>query len=108
MQLLLCCLAPTTAQPIVLAGNLQDFGIGQEAVEDRPAAGTSWIDLSKRVKPVLYAYRVLMTGIHLLDTGELEANLRRLNRHFGLAFLDDLIALKTVERATVDLERKYF
>jgi len=26
----------------------------------------------------------------------------RLNRHFGLAFLEELIALKTVERATAD------
>ena len=37
----------------------------------------------KRAKPVLYAYRVLMTGIHLLRTGEVEANLLRLNEHFG-------------------------
>lgn len=56
---------------------------------------------------MLYPYRVLMTGIHLLDTGEVEANLRRLNRHFGLVFLGDLIALKTVERATVDLDWKF-
>ena len=58
----------------------------------------------KRVKPLLYAYRVLMTGIQLLRTGEVEANLLRLNRHFGLTFLEDLIALKTVERATADLD----
>ena len=38
----------------------------------------------KRAKPVLYAYRVLMTGIHLL----------RLNEHFGFGFLDELIARK--------------
>ena len=37
----------------------------------------------KRAKPLLYAYRVLMTGIHLLRTGEVEANLLRLNEHFG-------------------------
>jgi hypothetical protein len=48
----------------------------------------------KRAKPVLYAYRVLMTGIHLLRTGEVEANLLRLNEHFRLSFLDDLIARK--------------
>ena len=48
----------------------------------------------KRAKPVLYAYRVLMTGIHLLRTGEVEANLLRLNEHFGLSFLDELIARK--------------
>jgi predicted nucleotidyltransferase len=48
----------------------------------------------KRAKPVLYAYRVLMTGIRLLRTGELEANLPRLNEHFRLGFLDELIAKK--------------
>jgi uncharacterized protein len=48
----------------------------------------------KRAKPVLYAYRVLMTGIHLLRTGEVEANLRCLNEHFRFSFLDDLIARK--------------
>lgn len=48
----------------------------------------------KRAKPVLYAYRVLMTGIHLLRSGEVEANLLRLNEHFGLGFLDELIARK--------------
>ena len=48
----------------------------------------------KRAKPVLYAYRVLMTGIHLLRTGEVEANLLRLNEHFGFTFLDELIARK--------------
>jgi predicted nucleotidyltransferase len=48
----------------------------------------------KRAKPVLYAYRVLMTGIHLLQTGEVEANLPRLNEHFRFGFLDELIARK--------------
>ncbi len=35
-----------------------------------------------------------MTGIHLLKTGEVEANLLRLNAHFGFGFLDELIARK--------------
>src|SRR5262249_27330351 len=34
----------------------------------------------RRVKPLLYVFRVLLTGIHLLRTGEIEANLRTLNR----------------------------
>jgi uncharacterized protein len=49
---------------------------------------------SKRVKPVLYAYRVLMTGIQLLRTGEVEANLLRLNDDFRFTFLNELIARK--------------
>ncbi|MHB1037976.1 MAG: nucleotidyltransferase domain-containing protein [Pirellulales bacterium] len=48
----------------------------------------------KRAKPVLYAYRVLMTGIHLLRTSQVEANLLRLNEHFGFGFLDELTARK--------------
>jgi predicted nucleotidyltransferase len=35
----------------------------------------------RRVKPLLYAYRVLLTGIHLMRTGEVEANLNRSHRH---------------------------
>ena len=52
----------------------------------------------KRAKSLLYAYRVLLTGTHLLRTGEVEANLRRLNEQFKLPFIDDLIASKTGER----------
>src|SRR5205823_8499522 len=33
----------------------------------------------RRVKPLLYVYRVLLTGIHLMRSGEVEANLIRLN-----------------------------
>ncbi|MCD4726660.1 MAG: nucleotidyltransferase domain-containing protein [Pirellulales bacterium] len=48
----------------------------------------------KRAKPLLYAYRVLMTGIHLLKTGEIEANLPRLNERFHFPFLDELMERK--------------
>jgi predicted nucleotidyltransferase len=48
-----------------------------------------------RVKPLLYCYRVLLTGIHLLRTGEVEANLVRLNEEFRLPYIPDLIAIKT-------------
>jgi predicted nucleotidyltransferase len=48
----------------------------------------------KKAKSLLYAYRVVLTGIHLLRTGEVQADLRELNRHFGLPFLDDLIRRK--------------
>jgi uncharacterized protein len=52
----------------------------------------------KRAKSLLYAYRVLLTGTHLLRTGQVEANLRQLNEQFRLPFIDDLIASKTGER----------
>jgi predicted nucleotidyltransferase len=47
-----------------------------------------------RAKSLLYAYRVVLTGIHLLRTGLVEANLCELGRHYELSFLDDLIARK--------------
>ena len=47
---------------------------------------------------MLYAYRVLLTGIHLLRTGEVEANLLHLNQESKLVFLDELIAMKTEEK----------
>jgi predicted nucleotidyltransferase len=37
----------------------------------------------RRVKPLLYIYRVLLAGIHLMRTGEVEANLLRLNEGSG-------------------------
>lgn len=47
-----------------------------------------------RVKPLLYVYRVLLTGIHLMRTGEIEANLLHLNEAFRLPYIADLIARK--------------
>lgn len=58
-----------------------------------------------RLKPVLYVYRVLMTGIHLMRTGEVEANVVRLNETvFRLPSLADLIARKVdgSEHAVLD------
>ena len=48
----------------------------------------------RRVKPLLYVYRVLLTGIHLMQTGEVEANLATLNEKFRLSYVPELIARK--------------
>jgi predicted nucleotidyltransferase len=48
----------------------------------------------RRVKPLLYVYRVLLTGIHLMRTGAIEANLVRLNEEARLAHVTALIAGK--------------
>lgn len=48
----------------------------------------------KKAKTLLYAYRVVLSGIHLLQTGEVQANLVALNRCFNLPFLEDLIRRK--------------
>lgn len=47
-----------------------------------------------RVKPLLYVYRVLLTGIHLMRTGVVEANLNVLNETFRLPYVADLVARK--------------
>ncbi len=47
-----------------------------------------------RVKPLLYLYRVLLTGIHLMQTGEVEANLVQLNARYPQPAVPDLIARK--------------
>jgi uncharacterized protein len=48
----------------------------------------------RRAKPLLYVYRVLLTGIHLLRTGDVEANLMTLNREFQLPYIAELVARK--------------
>lgn len=48
----------------------------------------------RRAKPLLYVYRVLLTGIYLMRTGQVQANLVRLNEEFKLPFVPDLIARK--------------
>jgi predicted nucleotidyltransferase len=46
------------------------------------------------VKPLLYVYRVLLTGIHLMRTGEVQANLGLLNEEFKLSYIPELIERK--------------
>lgn len=52
---------------------------------------------SPRVKPLLYVYRAFLTGIHLMRTGDVEANLERLNATFHLPYIPELIARKRAE-----------
>jgi len=51
-------------------------------------------DLPRRVKPLLYVYRVLLTGIHLMRTGQVEANLLTLNEEARLSFIPELVDRK--------------
>lgn len=64
-------------------------------------ANTQWRLFTKanppRVKPLLYVYRVLMTGIYLMQTGEIEANLTNLNKVFNFPYLSELINYKVTE-----------
>jgi len=58
----------------------------------------------RRVKPLLYVYRVLLTGIHLMRTGRIEANLVTLNERFRLTYIPDLVARKLAGPETSTLQ----
>src|SRR6056297_966232 len=62
-------------------------------------AATQWKLFGKesppRVKPLLYVFRVLLTGIHLMRTGKVEANILRLNETAGLSYIDELVDRKS-------------
>lgn len=51
-----------------------------------------------RVKPLLYLYRVLLTGIHLMRSGEVEANLENLLTEYPQPGVMDLIHRKRAGR----------
>jgi uncharacterized protein len=55
------------------------------------------------VKRLLYCYRVILTGIHVLRTGVIEADLRVLNEDQQVAGLDDLMARKREGREKGEL-----
>ncbi|MGF1486139.1 MAG: DNA polymerase beta superfamily protein [Prochloraceae cyanobacterium] len=59
---------------------------------------------TKKIKPLLYVYRVLLTGIYLMNEGIVEANLNVLNQEFKLSYLDDLIAKKLAEQEKTTIE----
>ena len=62
-------------------------------------ASNQWKLLEKenppRIKPLLYLFRVLLTGIHLMKTGEIEANLNILNEIYPLPYIPELIERKS-------------
>lgn len=62
----------------------------------------------KRVKPLLYTFRVLLTGIHLMRSGKVEANLPNLNAEFRLPYLEDLIEKKVAGKEKGELPRRDF
>jgi predicted nucleotidyltransferase len=63
-------------------------------------ANTQWELLEKQqpptVKTLLYVYRVLLTGIYLMQTGEVEANLTHLTQEFCLPYIEERIVRKAI------------
>ena len=68
-----------------------------------------------RVKPLLYTFRVLLTGIHLMRSCEIQANLGLLNDLYRLPFIPELMARKlegaeqqTLETGDIDHYEREF
>ena len=68
-----------------------------------------------RAKPLLYTFRVLLTGIHLMRSGEIQANLGLLNDIYRLPFIPELMARKlegaeqqTLETGDIDHYEREF
>ncbi|MEW6708692.1 MAG: nucleotidyltransferase domain-containing protein [Candidatus Riflebacteria bacterium] len=56
------------------------------------------------IKPLLYIYRVALTGIHLLQTGEIIGDVRKLAPNYGFEEVFDLIKIysETSEKKCLD------
>ncbi len=65
-----------------------------------------WQEFTKTrsIKALLYMYRVLLSGIHLMQTGIVEANLTQLHIIYPLPYIPDLIAQKqnAAEKSTLE------
>lgn len=64
----------------------------------RSFAKGQWRDLEAvnkpTVKKLLYAYRPVLAGIHLMREHEIESNINTLNERFGLSYINDLVEAK--------------
>ena len=56
----------------------------------KKAKAAGWGD----VKENLYLLRVLMTGVHLLEKGEIAVSIQDLNKKFNVAQVDELVRIK--------------
>jgi predicted nucleotidyltransferase len=72
----------------------QGFGRGRRKRLHEPAP---------TVKHLLYAYRVFLSGIHLMRTGEVVANIVVLNDHFRLSEVDELVRRKRLGTEKMEL-----
>jgi predicted nucleotidyltransferase len=68
-----------------LLRHYRGFAHGRRRLLDQPGA---------TVKHLLYAYRVYLSGIHALQTGEIQAHLPTLNRRFESVVVTELVDRK--------------
>lgn len=69
-------------------------------------ARNEWQDFikgRKQVKKLLYLYRLMMSGIHLMQTGILIPNINELNNIFHLTYVDDLVKIKMYGKRICEL-----
>lgn len=65
-------------------------------------------DGRRRIKPLLYMFRVALTGVHLLEAGELVADLRQLLSLYPQPGVEELLRKKTEkELGTIDDDAPY-
>ncbi len=97
-QLLSPLVVHTTPEHVELKSIAKDCITRHHAHHYLGFAATQWKLFAKeeppRVKPLLYVYRVLLTGLHLMRHCEIEANLLTLNETAKLPFIDDLVERK--------------
>jgi predicted nucleotidyltransferase len=81
---------------------------GHHAHHYRGFAGTQWrlFEKTGELKPLLYTFRALLTGIHLMRSGEVQAHLPTLVEQVRApVYLPDLIAAKAErEHARADVD----
>jgi predicted nucleotidyltransferase len=85
-----------TQWKLFLKGEAEDETVGTSCRSSHTEAAQQRTPYQRprRVKPLLYVYRVLLTGIHLMRTGVVNANLVELNAEARLPYIADLIARK--------------
>ncbi|MEU2622464.1 nucleotidyltransferase domain-containing protein [Streptomyces sp. NPDC007157] len=108
-QLLSPLVAHTTDTHRELAALAPDVLTGHHAHHYRGFALTQWrlFERTRELKPLLYTFRVLLTGIHLMRSGEVQAHLPTLLGEVPTApgYLPELIAAKAAhEHGGADVE----
>jgi uncharacterized protein len=97
-QVLSPLLVATTPEHEELVALAPDCLTKWHAHHYRGFASTQWtlFGRSGELKPLLYTFRVLLTGIHLMRAGEVQADLRELQTVVGEApgYLGELMAAK--------------
>ncbi|WP_428955608.1 nucleotidyltransferase domain-containing protein [Streptomyces sp. cg35] len=107
-QLLSPLVVHTTDTHRALVALAPDVVTRHHAHHYRGFAGTQWrlYEKTRELKPLLYAFRVLLTGVHLMRSGEVQAHLPTLLGELTApAYLPDLIEAKAAaEHGGADVE----